>query len=74
MNSFNTTDITDQYLSSTYDNFQKEQARIMTSLNSSDNLEIQKEKDLEKHIAMLNSLMLQLLKLKSFRKKLLLKC
>ena len=73
MNSFNTTDITDQYLSSTYDNFQKEQARIMTSLNSSDNLEIQKEKDLEKQIAMLNSLMLQILKLKSFRKKLLLK-
>jgi hypothetical protein len=74
MNSFNTTDITDQYLCSTYDNFQKEQARIMTSLNASDNLEIQKEKDLEKQIAMLNSLMLQLLKLKGFRKKLLLKC
>ena len=73
MNSFNTTDITDQFLSSTYDNFQKEQARIMTSLNLSEYLEIQKEKDLEKQIAMLNSLMLQLLKLKSFRKKLLLK-
>ena len=67
------TDISEQYLSSTYDNFQKEHARIMSSFNSSDNLETEKEKDLEKQIAMLNSLMLQLLKFKSLRKKILLK-
>ena len=69
MNSFNPSDITDQYVLNTRDNFQKELHRVMTqSHNSTENVDDKREKDLQKHITLLNSLVIQLLKYKNFKR------
>ena len=70
MNSFNPTDVTEQYISSVADNFQKELHRLMqSSYNTGDNIDDKKEKDTQKQIALLNAVVIQLLKLKNFRRK-----
>lgn len=70
MNSFNPTDVTEQYLSSVTDNFQKELHRLMqSSYNTSDNIDEKREKETQKQIALLNGVIIQLLKLKNFRRK-----
>ena len=70
MNSFNTSDVTDQYVLNTCDNFQKELHRVMqSSHHTTDNVDEKRETETQKHISLLNSLVIQLLKYKNFKRK-----
>ena len=68
-------DISEQYLNKTYEDLNKEQMRLMNDLksNSGENEESSKEVDKQKQLTLLNSLMIQVLKLKNLRKKIILK-
>ena len=71
MNSFNPSDITEQYISNVTNNFQKELHRIMNeSQNLVENVDEKREKEAQKHLNLLNSFIIQLLKFKNFRRKL----
>jgi len=72
-------DITEQYLNKCYEDFSKEQMRLMNDMKQSggggggENEPKDKERDIQKQLTMLNSLLLQLLRLRNLRKSLLLK-
>ena len=67
-------DITEQYLNKTYEDFSKEQMRLMTAMkNGGDLEEKQKELDTQKQITMLNTLMINVLRFRNLRKAILLK-
>ena len=68
-------DISEQYLNKTYEDLNKEQMRLMNDLknNSGENEEANKEVDIQKQLTLLNSLMIQVLKLRNLRKKIILK-
>ena len=72
MNVFNASDVSEQYLTNTCDNFQKELYRLM-SATSGENVDLGKERERQKEITLLNSILLQILKFKKFRKALSLK-
>jgi hypothetical protein len=59
-------DITEQYLNNTYDNFSREQQKILNDLKTSS--EEKKVKHLQKEINIIHSIEINLLKLKSLRK------
>lgn len=62
-----TSDITDQYLDKIYDDFQKEQHKLIQDIKSGcDNI---KEVDNQKQFTMLNTLMMTTLRLRNLRKK-----
>jgi len=71
-------DLTEQYLGKVYDDFSREQQRLMNDLKSSccdnglgDN---SKEIELQRQVALLNTLMINILKFRNLKKKILLKC
>lgn len=66
-------DLTEQYLDSLYDNFHKEQMRLMGSLK---NTQLpaenpKKEQEIQKQLSYLNTLMINILRLRNLRKAIL---
>jgi len=59
-------DITEQYLNNTYDNFSREQQKLLNDLKTSS--EEKKIKHLQKEINIIHSIEINILKLKSLRK------
>lgn len=67
-------DISEQYLNKLYEDFSKEQMRLMTVMkNGGDAEEKEKEIEVQKQITSLNSLMIAVLRLRNLRKQILLK-
>jgi len=62
-----TNDITEQSLTRMYDDLQKEQSRLTTDLKTG--TDVVKEKDIMKHISIINSLIMNILKLRNLRKR-----
>jgi hypothetical protein len=60
-------DITEQYLNGIYDNFQREQLKLMNEMknNSNDNI---KEKDITKQITFINAINMNIMRLRNLRK------
>lgn len=60
-------DLTEQYLDKLYDDFSKEQQSLLTDIKTgtSDS----KEKDLQKQFTLLNTLMMNTLRLRNLKKK-----
>lgn len=66
MNNFQS-DITEQFLNKTYDDFQKEQQRILNDIKSG--CDDDKNNFNEKQFNIINSLLLNILKLRNLKKK-----
>jgi hypothetical protein len=63
-------DLTEQYLNRIYEDFSKEQMRLMTALkNGGETEEADKELSIQKQLTQLNSLMIGVLRFRNFRKK-----
>jgi len=63
-------DITEQYLNRIYEDFSKEQMRLMTALkNGGETEEAEKELSVQKQLTQLNTLMIGILRFRNFRKK-----
>ena len=65
-------DITEQYLMSVYDNLQQEQLRLMNSVKSGNNSEMEDEKKqtaITKQITLINSINMNLIKLRNLKRK-----
>jgi|688.fasta_scaffold386719_2 hypothetical protein len=62
-----THDITEQSLTRMYDDLQKEQSRLTTDLKTG--TDSVKEKDIMKQITIINSLIMNILKLRNLRKR-----
>jgi len=74
MSSFQTCDLTEQYLDKLYDDLAREQMRLMTELkNCKDPEHSSKEQDIQKQLTQLNTLMIGTLRLRNLKKKILLK-
>jgi hypothetical protein len=63
----NANDLTEQYLDRLYDDLQKEQQSLLTDIKTG--VEEQKEKDLQKQFTLLNTLMMNTLRLRNLKKK-----
>ena len=67
-------DLSEQYLNKLYEDFSKEQMRLMTVMkNGGDAEEKEKEIEVQKQITSLNALMIGILRLRNLRKQILLK-
>jgi len=74
MSSFQTCDLTEQYLDKMYDDLSKEQMRLLNEMkNCKDPEHSAKELDIQKQLSLLNTLMVNTLRLRNYKKKLLLK-
>ena len=62
-----TNDITEQSLTRMYDDLQKEQSRLTNDLKTG--TDVVKEKDIMKQITIINSLIMNILKLRNLRKR-----
>jgi hypothetical protein len=63
-------DLTEQYLNRVYEDFSKEQMRLMTALkNGGETEEADKELSIQKQLTQLNTLMIGVLRFRNFRKK-----
>jgi len=62
-----TNDITEQSLTRMYDDLQKEQSRLTNDLKTGS--DVVKEKDIMKQISIINSLIMNILKLRNLRKR-----
>jgi hypothetical protein len=62
--------ITEEYLNSLYDNLHREQMTVMNSIKSSNN-EVSKDKDNQKQITLINTLMINTLRLRNLKKQIL---
>lgn len=60
-------DINEQYLDKLYDDLSREQGRILTDIKTG--CDDQKENDLQKQFALLNTLMMATLKFRNLRQK-----
>jgi len=60
-------DITEQSLTRMYDDLQKEQSRLTNDLKTG--TDVVKEKDIMKQITIINSLIMNILKLRNLRKR-----
>ena len=70
MSSFQTCDLTEQYLDKLYDDLAREQMRLMTELkNCKDPEHSGKEQDIQKQLTQLNTLMIGTLRLRNLKKK-----
>ena len=65
-------DITPQYLDNLYDNLQKEQMNLLSKLKYRNPTEQDIEKEITKQTTVITSIMLNVLKLKNIKQKLLL--
>lgn len=67
-------DMTEVYLDTLYDNLSKEQMRLMGELKNSKGVEeTNKEKDIQKQLTLLNTLMINTLRLRNLKRQLILK-
>ena len=67
-------DMTESYLEKLYDDLSKEQMRLMTEMkNCKDPESSSKEQDIQKQLSLLNTLMINTLRLRNLKKKILLK-
>ena len=66
-------DITPQYLDNLYDNLQKEQLNLLSKLKNHNPTEQDIESEITKQTTVITSIMLNVLKLKNIKQKLLLK-
>jgi len=66
-------DITPQYLDNLYDNLQKEQLNLLSKLKNRNPTEQDIEREITKQTTVITSIMLNVLKLKNIKQKLLLK-
>ena len=72
--SFQSSDLTEQYLDKLYDDLSKEQMRLMTEMkNCRDPESSKKEKELQKQLTFLNTLMINTLRFRNLKKDILLK-
>lgn len=62
--------ITEEYLNALYDNLHREQMSIMNSIKSSNN-ELKQDKDNQKQITLINTLMINTLRLRNLKKQIL---
>ena len=62
--------ITEEYLNSLYDNLHREKMTVMNSIKSSNN-EVSKDKDNQKQITLINTLMINTLRLRNLKKQIL---
>jgi len=62
-----TNDITEQSLTRMYDDLQKEQSRLTNDLKTGS--DVVKEKDILKQVTIINSLIMNILKLRNLRKR-----
>jgi hypothetical protein len=67
------TDITPQYLDNLYDNLQKEQLNLLNKLKNRNPTEQDIEREITKQTTVITTIMLNVLKLKNIKQKLLLK-
>ena len=65
-------DITPQYLDNLYDNLQKEQMNLLSKLKNRNPTEQDIEREITKQTTVITSIMLNVLKLKNIKQKLLL--
>jgi hypothetical protein len=63
-------DLSEQYLDNLYENFQKEQMRLMSSLKNTQQPaeNPKKEQEIQKQLSYLNTLMINTLRLRNLRK------
>jgi hypothetical protein len=68
-------DITEQYLNKTYEDFSREQMRLMTAMKNggAETEEKGKELDIQKQLTQLNTLMIGVLRFRNLRKNILIK-
>jgi predicted aldo/keto reductase-like oxidoreductase len=67
-------DLTENYLDKLYDDLSKEQMRLMTEMkNCKDAESNSKEQDIQKQLSYLNTLMINTLRLRNLKKKIMLK-
>ena len=72
--SFQISDLNEHYLDTLYDNFSKEQMRLMNDMkNCKDPEHLAKEQDIQKQLTILNTLMINALRLRNLKKKITLK-
>jgi hypothetical protein len=72
--SFQMSDLTEQYLDKLYDDLSKEQMRLMSEMkNCKDPESSNKEQDIQKQLTLLNTLMINTLRLRNLKKKIMLK-
>ena len=72
--SFQTCDLTEQYLDKLYEDFSKEQMRLLTQMkNCKDPEQAHQEQDIQKQLSHLNTLMITTLRIRNLKKKILLK-
>lgn len=62
--------ITEEYLNALYDNLHREQMSIMNCIKSSNN-ELKQDKDNQKQITLINTLMINTLRLRNLKKQIL---
>jgi hypothetical protein len=60
-------DITEQYINQIYDNLQREQFKLMNDIKG--NCDEEKSKNIQKQVTLINSINLNLLKLRNVRTK-----
>lgn len=66
-------DITIQYLDKLYDDLQREQQKLLTDMKNLNDESMSKETEIQKQLTTIVNLMSNALKLKNFKKKLILK-
>lgn len=72
--SFISNDLSEQYLNKLYEDFSREQMKLMTDMkNRTENEDSRKEIDTQKQLTMLNTLMVQVLRFRNLRKSILLR-
>jgi hypothetical protein len=73
MASFQMSDLTEQYLDKLYEDFSKEQMKLMTEMKNSKDIESSsKEADIQRQLTLLNTLMINTLRLRNFKRKIIL--
>ena len=73
MSGFINGDLTEQFLTKMYDDFQREHQRLLTEMKNLTPESMDKESDIQKQITLINTLMTNILKLRNFKKKIALK-
>ena len=62
------TDLTEQSLNQVYDFFSKEQMNHMNTIKTSSEIEEKREKNIQKQLSLLNTIMLSVLRLRDLKK------
>ena len=63
------TDLTEQSLNQMYDLFSKEQMNCLNTIKTSSEIEEKREKNIQKQLSLLNTILISVLRLRNLRKK-----